>query len=130
MRTITIIVLLIALIFVFSNIDRVFGFFGYQTRCPHAVEGNPNASVVISYFEASYCVTCWFEKPVLEKVVKEHGDKFMLQRFDADGCNALMRQNGLVGVPGWVFNRSGNSTKRMGFVSEEELVAIVTKSNS
>jgi hypothetical protein len=125
MQTRTIIIIFFLFLLFLVNIDFILRWFGYEKACPHKIEGNPDASLQISYFESVFCFACWLEKPVLEKLITEKGNEFALLRFDSDDCREHMLTSGLVGVPSWVFNQSGNVTKAYGFLSEEQLASVI-----
>ena len=94
-------------------------------QCPRSREGNENASLIIKYFDSPYCAACWTEKPILEKLVKEHRSLFLLEKYDIDDCKKIARSKGIGGPPGWIFNSSGNETIHVGFIPEEVLTEII-----
>lgn len=102
-----------------SNVDR--------TKCPYKVEGNLNASFVIKYIDSPYCVWCWFEEPILEKMVETKGNSFKLEKYDIRYCTDIVNKYGFSGTPSFVFSLD-NGTKeypRVGYIGDVDFSNII-----
>jgi len=98
-----------------------------RMNCPYGIEGNLNTTLVIKYIDSPYCVWCWFEEPILKKVVEEKGDLFMLERYDIRYCSEIVNRYGFSGTPSFVFGLNDGSKEftHWGFLSEEKLNEVI-----
>ena len=103
-----------------------------RTRCPYKIEGNPASNLTVKYIDSSYCIWCWFEEPVLKKLVAEKGNSFKLERYDINYCATLLMKYKFSGTPSFVFSLDDGSKEyaHTGFIPEEnfnKMICEVTK---
>ena len=100
---------------------------GERKKCPYKIQGNLNADFVIKYIDSPYCIWCWFEEPILKKMVETKGDSFKLEKYDIRYCTEIVRRYGFSGAPSFVFSIE-NGTKEfshMGFIGKEDFYDII-----
>jgi len=123
-------IVLAGLLYIAMNLNTVL--FGVdknadRAKCPYKIEGNLDANFVIKYIDSPYCIWCWFEEPVLKKLVKEKGNSFRLEKYDIDHCYDMIRQYRFSGTPSFVFSLK-NETKEythMGYIGEDDFFNII-----
>jgi len=84
--------------------------------CPKNVYGTNNEKH-IKYFSSPLCLACWAQKPIIEKMAAEKGDKFLLEEYDVDFCREAAAPNYIRGIPAFMIN----DTVVYGLQNEEEL---------
>ena len=89
-------------------------------ECPSAKYG-ANSDNTIKYFSSPFCIACWTQKPIIEKLAKEHGDSFLLEEYDADFCRQFAAPHPIFGVPSYLVN----GTMVYGAQTEETLLSWV-----
>ena len=135
------IILIIVLAIITINAGTILNNDGYDKKqCPFVVLGNKDANLKIKYFETPYCFYCWVEKPILEKLVKNKGNVFNIEKYDFRYCTEEASKYNIHGVPSFVFgiknkindsNDSNNQESNLkeyttyGFIPEDKLNAIV-----
>ncbi len=85
-------------------------------NCPKNVYGTNNTTY-IKYFSSPLCFACWLQKPVIEHLAAEKGDRFLLEEYDSDFCRDVAAPHYIRGVPAFL----KNDTVIYGLQSEKEL---------
>ncbi len=92
----------------------------FISDCPKKTYGTNNATR-IKYFSSPLCFACWVQKPVIEKVAAEQGDKFMIEEYDADFCREAAAPQYVRGVPAFL----ANGKIKYGLQSEEQIKEMI-----
>ena len=72
-------------------------------NCPKDAYGSNNATH-IKYFSSPLCAACWVQKPIIQKLADEQGDKFLLEEYNADFCRDAAAPHYIRGVPGFMID--------------------------
>ncbi len=104
--------LLILVIFAFNNIGRLF-----SSDCPAKTYGT--AEKHIKFFSSPFCVACWVQKPIVEKLAAE--GKVAFEEYDADFCREAAAPHYVRGVPSFIIN----DTVFYGLRTEEQLRELI-----
>ena len=96
-------------------------------KCPDSAGGFEKAFLQIRYFYSDYCPWCRKEEPILQRLVKEHGDSVNIRWYNIDDCSELVNEYKISGVPTFVFNTFGNNTEyaHYGFIYEKDLIKLM-----
>ncbi len=100
--------LLILVILAFNNMGRLF-----STDCPTKVYGT--AEKHVKYFSSPFCVACWVQKPIVEKIAAE--GKVAFEEYNSDFCQEAAAPHYVRGVPSFLID--GKLT--YGLQNEEQL---------
>jgi len=129
---ITAMIALLYIIFTYLPMSTEYGDGIQRTVCPHKIEGNPNATLVIKYIDSPYCFWCMLEDKVLKKVVAKKGKSFKLERYDIRYCKDVVNKYGFSGTPAFVFSME-NGTKeytQAGFIKEDLFYQVICKATN
>lgn len=64
--------------------------------------------------------------PVLEELVKEHGDKFELEKINVDEDPQKASQFGVMSIPTYVVLKDGKEvSRRIGVTSKADMVKLI-----
>ncbi len=104
----------------------------FRQNCPHTIQGNPNATLVIKYFDNPYCPWCRKEEPILMKLEKEIGNLYRMERYDIRYCTKQVNQYKIAGTPTFIFIGKGEGTngsdmqlRRDGYQEESDVTDII-----
>lgn len=76
---------------------------------------------------AVWCGPCHIMEPVLEELVKEHGDKFELEKINVDEKPEMASKYGVMGIPTYIVLKDGKEVARkIGVTPKAELVKLLT----
>lgn len=89
--------------------------------CPRIIEGNPNATLVIKYFDSPYCMYCIKEEPSLQALHKEIGDLYRFERYDIRYCKTQVKEYRVMGTPTHVFNNTLRAFTIPGYMEKWQL---------
>lgn len=107
---------------------------GYSTgsvgvkACPDKTSGPmPGKSrLTIQYFGNPFCVYCWIEDPIMERLAVRHQAVLRYEHYDNRYCTNMTQAYGIYAVPGFVFNLSdGRVVTHVGFLKEAYLSSVV-----
>lgn len=104
--------ILVALIILVNFGPRLF-----SSGCPSKTYGT--GSETVKYFSSPFCLACWAQKPIVEKVAAEENVTF--EEYDVDFCREAAAPQYVRGVPAFVLN----DTIKYGLRSEEQLREMV-----
>lgn len=98
-----------------------------NAKCPGAVGGSDKAFLRVKYFYSEYCPWCRKEEPILQKLLKNHGNVVRIEWYKNTVCPDLVAQYKVSGVPTFVFGTSTNRTEytHHGFIYEKDLLKLV-----
>lgn len=88
----------------------------FAADCPSKTYGSNNKTL-IKYFSSPFCVSCWVQKPIIEKLANESGTQFLLEEYDVDACRGASKPHYIKGVPSFIIN----DTLLYGVQSEDAL---------
>ncbi len=93
-----------------------------RTKCPYKIEGNITANLTIKYIDSPYCMWCWIEEIVLEKLLDEKGGSFKLEKYDINYCKDITSKYKFSGTPSFVFsvNNEEKEFTHSGYIPEEK----------
>ncbi len=74
-------------------------------KCPGNAYGTNNSNYA-KYFSSPFCVSCWTQKPILEKLGAERGKEYLMEEFDADWCRNFASPYFIQGVPSFIINNT------------------------
>lgn len=96
-------------------------------ECPDRIQGNPNATLLIKYFESPFCPYCWMEEPILKDLLKRRGNLFTLERYDIRYCHDETRKYRIAGTPSFVFSLKNETREytHYGFIEKEKLENVI-----
>ncbi len=99
--------------------------------CPDAIAGVDTAFLQIKYFYSKYCPWCVKEEPILQELVKNHGNLVSIEWYDVNNCQELVNQYKIGGVPSFVFSTIDNGTEysHYGFIPQEDIVKLTCDVN-
>jgi len=94
-----------------------------RRECPYEVQGSDNPSFLIKYIDSPYCIWCWFEEPILKKLVAEKPDTVRIEKYDIRHCGEEIGRYGFSGTPSFVFGVEGGAKEftHSGFISKEDM---------
>jgi len=98
-----------------------------KKQCPYTIEGNTNASFKIMYIDSPYCVWCWVEEPILERLVKKKGHILSLEKYDIRYCKDIVTKYRILGTPSFVFSLNNGTQEypKIGFIEELDFYQII-----
>lgn len=88
-----------------------------SSGCPSKTYGN--STKVIRYFSSPFCLKCWAQKPIIEKVAAEENVTFA--EYDVDFCRSAAAPQYVRAVPAFIVN----DTIKYGLQTEEQLREMV-----
>lgn len=78
-------------------------------------------------FWAEWCGPCKIMDPVLEEIVREHGDKFELEKVNVDEQPQKSSEHGVMGIPTYIIMKDGKEVARkVGVTPKAELIKLLT----
>ncbi|ABE52734.1 thioredoxin family protein [Methanococcoides burtonii] len=80
------------------------------------------SNVVIMDFTATWCGPCQIQKPILEQLEGELGDKVEFKMVDVDQNNALAGKYGVSAVPTLIIEKDGEVVKRYTGVTSADVL--------
>jgi len=80
------------------------------------------SNVVVMDFTATWCGPCQIQKPILEQLEGELGDKVEFKMIDVDQNNALAGKYGVSAVPTLIIEKDGEIVKRYTGVTSAEVL--------
>lgn len=80
------------------------------------------SNVVVMDFTATWCGPCQIQKPILEQLEGELGDKVDFKMIDVDQNNALAGKYGVSAVPTLVIEKDGEIVKRYTGVTSADVL--------
>lgn len=99
-----------------------------EKTCPDKTNGPAfgNANLTILYFGNPFCVYCWIEDPILERLSERHKNVMRYEHYDNRYCINMTQAYGIYAVPGFVFKTSsGNIATHTGFLTETYLSQVI-----
>jgi len=93
----------------------------FATNCPTHTYGTNNKTL-IKYFSSPLCIACWSQKSLIEHLASTHGNRFLLEEYDADLCKESAAPHVILGVPAFIIN----DTVIYGAQNEEQLLMVIT----
>jgi thiol-disulfide isomerase/thioredoxin len=117
----------LAIVLIILFITTNFSLGADRKTCPYEVEGNLDADLVIKYIDSPYCVYCWLEEPILNRLVETKGDSFRLERYDIRYCNEIVEKYRFSGTPSFVFSMEDGTKEFLhyGFIGEKDLSNVI-----
>ncbi|MEM3154568.1 MAG: thioredoxin family protein [Candidatus Woesearchaeota archaeon] len=88
-----------------------------SNNCPKKTYGAGGET--IKYFSSPFCLACWVQKPVIEKVAAEQDVTF--EEYDVDFCREAAKPHYVRGVPAFKIN----DTIKYGLRNEEQLLELI-----
>ncbi len=85
--------------------------------CPGKTYGN--STTVVKYFSSPFCLACWAQKPIIEKVAAEKNVTFA--EYDVDFCRDAAAPQYIRGVPAFIVN----DNIKYGLQNEQQLRELV-----
>jgi thiol-disulfide isomerase/thioredoxin len=104
--------ILVGIIILFNFGPRLF-----SNGCPSKTYGN--GTTVVKYFSSPFCLKCWAQKPIIEKVAAEENVTFA--EYDVDFCREAAAPRYVRAVPAFIVN----DTIKYGLRTEEQLREMV-----
>ena len=100
-----------------------------KQNCPYATAGNKESNFHIKYFSSPSCPSCWKWEFVLRKLLKEHEDKFFIEKYDARVCSKDVKENHIIGTPSFVLNPKKANAEFLifGYISYDNMVETICK---
>ncbi|NPE28001.1 thioredoxin family protein [Methanococcoides sp. SA1] len=80
------------------------------------------SNVVVMDFTATWCGPCQIQKPILEQLEGEMGDKVEFKMIDVDQNNALAGKYGVSAVPTLIIEKDGEVVKRYTGVTSADVL--------
>ncbi|MGM0771941.1 MAG: thioredoxin family protein [Halobacteriota archaeon] len=80
------------------------------------------SNVVVLDFTATWCGPCQMQKPILEELEGEMGDKVEFKMVDVDQNNALAGKYGIQAVPTLIIEKDGVEIKRYTGVTSADVL--------
>jgi len=80
------------------------------------------SNVVVMDFTATWCGPCQIQKPILEQLEGELGDKVEFKMIDVDQNNALAGKYGVSAVPTLIIEKDGEIVKRYTGVTSADVL--------
>lgn len=80
------------------------------------------SNVVVMDFTATWCGPCQIQKPILEQLEGELGDKVEFKMVDVDQNNALAGKYGISAVPTLIIEKDGEVVKRFTGVTSADVL--------
>ena len=80
------------------------------------------SDVVLMDFTATWCGPCRMQKPILEEIEKEMGDKVEVKEVDVDQNNALAGKYGIHAVPTLIITKDDAEVKRFTGVTSIDIL--------
>lgn len=80
------------------------------------------SNVVVLDFTATWCGPCQMQKPILEELEGEMGDKVDFKMVDVDQNNALAGKYGIHAVPTLIIEKDGAEVKRYTGVTSADVL--------
>ncbi|SES74637.1 thioredoxin [Methanococcoides vulcani] len=80
------------------------------------------SNVVVMDFTATWCGPCQMQKPILEELEGEMGDKVEFKMVDVDQNNALAGKYGISAVPTLIIEKDGAEVKRFTGVTSADVL--------
>ncbi|MCD4822498.1 MAG: thioredoxin family protein [Methanococcoides sp.] len=80
------------------------------------------SNVVVMDFTATWCGPCQIQKPILEQLEGELGDKVEFKMIDVDQNNALAGKYGVSAVPTLIIEKDGEMVKRYTGVTSADVL--------
>lgn len=80
------------------------------------------SNVVVMDFTATWCGPCQMQKPILEDLEGEMGDKVEFKMVDVDQNNALAGKYGISAVPTLIIEKDGAEVKRFTGVTSADVL--------
>lgn len=93
-----------------------FGPLFLASGCPSKTYGNGS---VVKYFSSPFCLACWAQKPIIERVAAAENVTF--EEYDVDFCRDAAAPHYIRGVPAF---KVGDTIK-YGLQNEEQLREMV-----
>ncbi|WP_135603660.1 co-chaperone YbbN [Methanococcoides sp. NM1] len=79
-------------------------------------------NVVVMDFTATWCGPCQMQKPILEDLEGEMGDKVEFKMVDVDQNNALAGKYGISAVPTLIIEKDGAEVRRFTGVTSADVL--------
>ena len=84
------------------------------------------AQVKLLDFWAVWCGPCKVMDPVLDEIIKEHGDKFEMVKINVDDEPEKASNYGVMGIPTYVIEKDGKEVARkVGITPKADLVKLL-----
>ncbi len=84
------------------------------------------AQVKLLDFWAVWCGPCKIMDPVLDEIIKEHGDKFEMVKINVDDEPEKASSYGVMGIPTYVIEKDGKEVARkVGVTPKADLVKLL-----
>ncbi len=80
------------------------------------------SNVIVMDFTATWCGPCQIQKPILEQLEGELGDKVEFKMVDVDQNNALAGKYGISAVPTLIIEKDGEVVKRYTGVTSADVL--------
>ncbi|MDA0524571.1 thioredoxin family protein [Methanococcoides alaskense] len=80
------------------------------------------SNVVVMDFTATWCGPCQIQKPILEQLEGELGEKVEFKMIDVDQNNALAGKYGVSAVPTLIIEKNGEIVKRYTGVTSADVL--------
>ena len=80
------------------------------------------SEVVLMDFSATWCGPCRMQKPILEEIEKEMGDKVDVREIDVDKDNALAGKYGIHAVTTLIITKDDAEVKRFTGVTSIDIL--------
>ena len=80
------------------------------------------SNVVVMDFTATWCGPCQIQKPILEQLEGELGDKVEFKMMDVDLNNALAGKDSVSAVPTLIIEKDGEVVKRYTGVTSADVL--------
>jgi thioredoxin 1 len=80
------------------------------------------SNVIVMDFTATWCGPCQIQKPILEQLEGELGDKVEFKMVDVDQNNALAGKYGISAVPTLIIEKDGEVVKRFTGVTSADVL--------
>ncbi|KAL6765567.1 thioredoxin-like protein [Haematococcus lacustris] len=88
----------------------------------------PNSSVAILDFTAKWCPPCKAIAPKFEELSLAHPSiKFLKLDIDTPELSGIVQQNGITGVPTFIFLEQGKEVERVNGANLQLLKSLITK---
>ncbi|MCM1987807.1 thioredoxin family protein [Methanococcoides seepicolus] len=82
------------------------------------------SNVIVMDFTATWCGPCQIQKPILEQLEGELGDKVEFKMVDVDQNNALAGKYGISAVPTLIIEKDGEVVKRYTGVTSADVLRV------
>ncbi len=80
------------------------------------------SNVVLLDFSATWCGPCQMQKPILESIEQEMGDKVDVKLIDVDQNNAMAAKYGIQVVPTLIIEKDGQVVKQFTGVTSADVL--------